>query len=375
MRAMVSAALALLWLFAPAYAAKRALVVGNDDYQHIDKLLKAVSDAKGYAAVLRDKGFEVREGYDLGFFDLQAAVADFVERIEPGDIAVFVYSGHGWSDGAHNYLVGIDAPGRAGEDYLRRVSLALRNGATGVLDDLEEHGANIRIAIIDACRDNPFSPPSGGKGYGLARGLKPTSVKGSFVIYSAGEGESAMDRLSDADSDPNSVFTRVFLPLLRADLPLGVAIKTAQERVYALANSAGHEQTPAYYDEVRGRTCLAAECREPGSSVSASDENLARMIDAATSADWLTPLIAGLPEGLLKERAKARAEALRKTQVKPTPNDLADIPPSSLCSDALNFARTDFDLHTQYAAKVVEARSRGLSVRDCQAALGQAALP
>jgi hypothetical protein len=43
MRAMVSAALALLWLFVPAYAAKRALVVGNDDYQHIDKLLKAVS--------------------------------------------------------------------------------------------------------------------------------------------------------------------------------------------------------------------------------------------------------------------------------------------------------------------------------------------
>ena len=81
--------------------------------------------------------------------------------------------------------------------------------------------------------------------------MRPEGVEGSFVVYSAGEGQSAMDRLSDADADPNSVFTRAFLPLLRADLPLLDAIKSSQERVYALAGAADHEQTPAYYDEVR----------------------------------------------------------------------------------------------------------------------------
>ena len=40
-----------------------------------------------------------------------------------------------------------------------------------------------------------------------------------------------MDRLADAD--PNSVFTRAFLPLLRADLPLLDEIKLSQERVLA----------------------------------------------------------------------------------------------------------------------------------------------
>ena len=48
---------------------------------------------------------------------------------------MFVYSGHGWSDGAHNYLVGVDAPERASEERLTRLSLPIRNGATGVLDD------------------------------------------------------------------------------------------------------------------------------------------------------------------------------------------------------------------------------------------------
>jgi hypothetical protein len=66
MRAWVVVVLAWLCLAASARAENRlALVIGNDDYQHIDKLQKAVADAKAYAAVLREKGFSVQEGYDL----------------------------------------------------------------------------------------------------------------------------------------------------------------------------------------------------------------------------------------------------------------------------------------------------------------------
>src|SRR5271155_5052009 len=99
MRAAFVVLLAWLCLSAPALAENRlALVIGNDDYQHIDKLQKAKADAKAYAAVLREKGFSVQEGYNLSILDMSGAVADFVARIHPGDSAVFVYSGHGWSD-------------------------------------------------------------------------------------------------------------------------------------------------------------------------------------------------------------------------------------------------------------------------------------
>ena len=120
---------------------------------------------------------------------------------------------------------------------LTSVSLPIRNGLTGVLDHFTRKGAGLKVAIIDACRDNPFQPPPGEKGYGLQRGLKPQAIEGSFVIYSAGEGQSALDRLSEADADPNSVFTRTLLPLLRADLPLTDAIKASQEKTHALAAS------------------------------------------------------------------------------------------------------------------------------------------
>jgi uncharacterized protein YraI len=324
MRAWVTIVILLAWfcLAMPAHAEKRlALVIGNDSYQHIDKLLKAKADAKGYADLLREKGFSVEDRYDLGYDDMEAAVAGFVDRIEPGDTAVFVYSGHGWSDGAHNYLVGVDAPASASQERLTRLSVPIRNGATGVLDDFERKGAALKVAIIDACRDNPFQPPPGQRGYGLGRGLRPEGIQGSFIVYSAGEGQSALDRLTETDADPNSVFTRAFLPLLRADLPLLEAIKASQAKTHALAASADHDQTPAYYDEVLGEACLSAACRaavtpaQPAASA-APDEAFTAMIDTATSAEVLASLIAKLPDGPLKERAKARrAEVLNQTHI------------------------------------------------------------
>ena len=83
----------------PAFAENRvALVIGENAYEHVQPLLKAVGDAKGYAAALCEKGYVVTEGYDVKTFELNAKVAASIDAIQPGDMAVFVYSGHGWSD-------------------------------------------------------------------------------------------------------------------------------------------------------------------------------------------------------------------------------------------------------------------------------------
>ena len=321
MRAWIAVLLAWLCFGGSALAEKRlALVIGNNSYQHIDRLQKARADAKSYADLLREKGFAVEDRYDLGHDEMQGAVAEFVEKIEPGDTAVFVYSGHGWSDGAHNYLVGVDAPERASQERLTRLSLPIRNGLTGVLDDFERKGAGLKVAIIDACRDNPFQPPPGQKGYGLVRGLRPEGVEGSFVVYSAGEGQSAMDRLSEADADPNSVFTRAFLPLLRADLPLLDAVKISQERVYALARTADHDQTPAYYDEVRGRACLSRECKSERQSGPGPDEIAWSFIEKSSEAMLFKNFIAQFPTSRFRETAEKRlAEFERLAALPPTP--------------------------------------------------------
>ena len=328
-----------------------ALVIGNDAYQNIEPLQKARADARAYATVLRDKGFAVQEGYDLSYGGFNQAVAHFVAAIQPGDTAVFVYSGHGWSDGSQNYLVSIDAPASASEDELAGATIPIRNGVTGVLDRIERKGANLRVAILDACRDNPFRPAAGQKGFPVSRGFAPLAQlpQGTFVVFSASEGESALDRLSEGDEDPNSVFARVFLPRLRADISLQEAVKGAQAEVVALARSVHHEQKPAYWDEVVGPACLTGECKgaatpappppapPPSSPVAianggtncrlwvwcspkptpASDNSLTAVIDSAHThplamliAGLLATLIGGFTARALKERAKRRLAEL-----------------------------------------------------------------
>lgn len=254
---------ALLAAAAPAAAKRVALVIGNDSYAELPALEMAVADARAYATVLEAAGFEaVALRANLTRQAMDAAVAEFVASVGPGDTAVFAYAGHGWSDGAQNFLVGIDAPRAASPEFLKRISLPLQNGLNGVLDDLAARDASLKVAIIDACRDNPFVSTDPGRSLGLGRGLvRVDPPRGTFVVYSAGAGQVALDRLSAEDPAANSVFSRVFVPLLQSGMPLQEAVATARREVVTLAASVGHDQQPAYYDEVVGSVCLG-ECRD-----------------------------------------------------------------------------------------------------------------
>lgn len=77
-----------------------------------------------------------------------------------------------------------------------------------MLDDIQDSKAKFALAIIDACRDNPFK--TAGRTIG-GRGLAATSAaSGQMIIFSAGAGQQALDRLNDNDKDPNGLFTRIF---------------------------------------------------------------------------------------------------------------------------------------------------------------------
>ena len=111
-----------------------------------------------------------------------------------------------------NYLLPTDivAPSSGETDFVKSESIALSN----LLDRVRATGARTSIAIIDACRDNPFETVSG-RSVGRTRGLgRINAPEGMFVIFSAGAGQMALDRLSDDEPAQNSVFTRALLPRL-----------------------------------------------------------------------------------------------------------------------------------------------------------------
>jgi Caspase domain/YARHG domain len=250
-------ALALAAADASAAAENRlAFVVGNDAYRNVAPLQKAVNDARAIGRGLRQLGFQVTLGENLTWRDYVEKFSAFENSIQPGDIAFLFYSGHGVELDGANYLIPTDAPKVAPEQQslLKDVSISTDN----LIQRLKARGTRTQIIVLDACRDNPFRQ-SNGRSVGGLRGLAGARLPGGvFMIYSAGVGESALDRLSDNDTNPNSVFTRSFLPLLQnPDNSLIAVAKQTRAEVKSLASSIGQTQSPTYYDEIDGEIFLA----------------------------------------------------------------------------------------------------------------------
>jgi caspase domain-containing protein len=255
----------------PAIAEKRiALAIGNDLYPNLPadrQLKKAANDATTIAGTLRSLGFEVIVGTNLGRQAMIDKLAEFTARLQPGDTAALFFAGHGVAIAGVNYLIPSDVPAvtEGAEARVRGASLA----EPDLIAELQGRSVRVALLVIDACRDNPF-PRSAGRSIGNTRGLADAKpARGIFTLYSAGIGQTALDRLGGGDTAHNSVFTRIFAEQLkRPDLHLGDLAVEVRERVAELAlkatdergQPAPHEQTPAYYDQtLGGRIYLAGQ--------------------------------------------------------------------------------------------------------------------
>ncbi|MEM9250388.1 MAG: caspase family protein [Pseudomonadota bacterium] len=266
-----------------AHAAGRfALVIGNDAYDEIPVLRNAVNDATAIASALDDQGYRVMLSTDATRRDMNRTLSEFAARLQPGDTALIFFAGHGVEIAGENYLLPTDVVAPQSGDGLLVASESI--ALSVMLDRVRATGARTTLAIIDACRENPFTQTTGrsiGGTRGLGRVLAP---EGTFVIFSAGVGQLALDRLSDDDPNPNSVFTRALLPRLsRPGLELRALVSEVRTEVRDLALSRNHSQFPAYYDELLGDFYLVPAAAPPA-VVPRSDgarEDLARPAPAA----------------------------------------------------------------------------------------------
>jgi hypothetical protein len=228
---------------------RKALVIGNNNYQHVPKLYNAVADAQALAQALAQYGYAVSLKTDVSEKEMKAALRTFKNQINAGDEVAIFFAGHGVQLNSANYLLPTDVV-RDNPEQVKDEAVALQK----ILDDMAEKRAKFTLAVLDACRDNPFQQTLGRSFGDEARGVAPTSLAtGQMIVFSAGAGQQALDRLGPNDTHRNSLFTRVFLQeMKKPGVSIDKLVRNVRTEVFRLAQSVGHPQVPAIYDQVVG---------------------------------------------------------------------------------------------------------------------------
>ncbi|MET4113793.1 putative caspase-like protein [Bradyrhizobium sp. JR1.5] len=322
MRALSSFCLAKLcvalfawWLCPePASAETRvALVIGNGAYASTAQLPNPAHDAEDVAASLKRSGFEVLQGIDLRQADMQDLTIRFARAASKADVAMFYYSGHAMQYNGVNYLMPVDAVLSDEADLKRFVRV------DDIVNDLQQ-AKNLRILILDSCRDNPLAESlkrSAGltRGASIGRGLsKVEAPRGTIVSFSTQSGQTAAD-----GSGRNSPYTTAFLKHIKEPQEIGEVFRDISSDVY---DSSGKTQLPELSLSIIGKFYLngpvsvtvapAAPQAAPRADPCAAAEAHWKAADGIGTLGAFEDHLARFPNCIFATLAKARIEGLKQ---------------------------------------------------------------
>jgi Tfp pilus assembly protein PilF len=218
----------------PSGAADRgdrfALVIGNAKYPDAEAPLKEpINDARDVADELKRDGFNVEIGENLTGDGMRRAFDRLYGRIKPGSVALIFFSGFGVQSSRQSYMIPVDAQIWTEPD-VRRDGFSLET----VLGEINNRGAGVKIALIDASRRNPFERRFRSFSAGLAPVIAPN---GTLVMYSA----ALSSVVSDSGSD-RSMFVQELLKEIR--VPDLMAEETLNRTRVGVTRASRSEQVP-----------------------------------------------------------------------------------------------------------------------------------
>ena len=222
----------------PVSGQKRlALIIGNAHYGGNHELKNPENDARAIALALGQLGFTSTVLLDGSREQMRDAMHNFADAIRAaGDsaVALLYYSGHGMQVSGENYLIPVGFTMPAHRDDIGDYALS----AQKALDEMQGANAQVNIAILDACRDNPFEGSKSVGGSGLAK----LETQGMLIAFATAAGRTADDNASGS----NGLYTSALLQYLQTPgMRLYDVFKNTTKAVYEASK---HEQFPYLYD-------------------------------------------------------------------------------------------------------------------------------
>jgi hypothetical protein len=220
-----------------------ALVIGNSAYRNVPVLNNPINDASLIASALKADGFDVTVAANLDRDGLIDALKTFAIRADNADWAVVYFAGHGIEMGGTNYLIPVDAK------LLTDRDIELEAVPSGQVIHAIDGAHQLRVVILDACRDNPFTNTMRrtGEGRSIGRGLaKIEPARGTLVFYAAKEGTIA----ADGDGADSPFATALAKHLTEPGIEVDKMFRLVIDDVIDLT---GSKQEPFMYGSLPGR--------------------------------------------------------------------------------------------------------------------------
>lgn len=223
-----------------------ALIIGNNDYRYVNKLVTAVNDAKVVAQVLHDNyGYETIVLYNATRQDIIGKLDDLRRNLDQKDNLLIYYAGHGYLDE------------EADRGYWLPVNASTENTAewisnTDITDKIKTIKAKHILLVADSCYSGTLT-----RGLVIPLRSKETLSeyhqrmlkKRSRTVLSSG----GLEPVADGGRNNHSVFANAFLDTLNENKGVidgteffnqvrrKVILQTTQTPEYADIRFAGHD--------------------------------------------------------------------------------------------------------------------------------------
>ncbi len=216
-----------------------AMVIGNNNYQHVTKLKTAVKDAKAVAKLLRENyKFEVVLLLDATRSDIFTAFSKLRRKLKAGDNLLIYYAGHGVMDKQtqRGYWLPINAQRSIKSNWVANEDIT---------SELKAIAAKHVLIVADSCYSGTLTRSldlGSMRVGGLEEWVERMARRRSRTVLTSG----GLEPVMDSGGGGHSVFAGAFLKSLEENkviIDMDSLFETIRRRVILNA-----DQTPIYSD-------------------------------------------------------------------------------------------------------------------------------